>query len=195
MVNDVTLRSGQVLKDPTPVQKKVVPKNESGKERKIEDDKKKKAKKGVQKKKEETSRMEESNKERKHISFITNTNLCQILEGDPYKEEEDRGDLSGQAHRALQCNIAKQTPTKVWRSMEFYYTLKPENELGEVRFAPISLQLADQMTIIPEGIVEDVLVRVDKFVFSVDFILVKMEENKKIRLILGKPFLATGREI
>ncbi|XP_070037156.1 uncharacterized protein [Nicotiana tomentosiformis] len=44
---------------------------------------------------------------------------------------------------------------------------KLENEIGEIRSAPISLQLVDQMTIIPEGIVEDVLVRVDKFVFLV----------------------------
>ncbi|XP_019258507.1 PREDICTED: uncharacterized protein LOC109236748 [Nicotiana attenuata] len=55
---------------------------------------------------------------------------------------------------------------------------KLENEIGEISFAPISLQLADQTTLIPEGIVEDVLVRVDKFVFAVDFIVVKMEENK-----------------
>ena len=59
---------------------------------------------------------------------------------------------------------------------------KLEKEIGEIRSAPISLQLADQTTIIPEGIVEDVLVRVDKFVFPVDFIVVKMEENKEVPL-------------
>ncbi|KAK4713264.1 hypothetical protein R3W88_019171 [Solanum pinnatisectum] len=60
---------------------------------------------------------------------------------------------------------------------------------------PMSLQSANQSTIIPEGIVEDFLVRVDKFVFPVDFIVVDMEENKEVLLILGRPFLATGREI
>ncbi|XP_009801359.1 uncharacterized protein [Nicotiana sylvestris] len=59
----------------------------------------------------------------------------------------------------------------------------------------MSLQLADQTKIIPEGIVEDVLVRVDKFVFLVDFIVMKMEENKEIHLILGIAFLAMGRAI
>ncbi|XP_070042626.1 uncharacterized protein [Nicotiana tomentosiformis] len=72
---------------------------------------------------------------------------------------------------------------------------KLENEHGEIRSAPISLQLEDQKTIIPEGIVEYILVRVDKFVFSVDFIVVNMEENIEIPLILGRPFLATGRAI
>ena len=60
---------------------------------------------------------------------------------------------------------------------------------------PISLQLADKTTLIPEEIAEDVLVRVDKFVFHVDFIIVNMEENKEVPLILGRPFLATGRTI
>jgi len=69
---------------------------------------------------------------------------------------------------------------------------KLENEIVEIMSAPISLQLADQKQIIPEGIVEDVLVWVDKFVFPVDFIVVETEENKEIPLILGRPLLATG---
>nr|XP_009758401.1 PREDICTED: uncharacterized protein LOC104211098 [Nicotiana sylvestris] len=72
---------------------------------------------------------------------------------------------------------------------------KLEKDIGEIRSVPISLQLADQTTITPEGIVEDVLVRVDKFIFSVDFIVVTMEKNKEVPLILGRPFLATGRAI
>ncbi|XP_070044575.1 uncharacterized protein [Nicotiana tomentosiformis] len=72
---------------------------------------------------------------------------------------------------------------------------KLEKEIGEIRSKPISLQLADQLTLIPKGIDEDVFVRVDKFVFHVDFMVVNVEENKKASLILGRPFLATGRAI
>ncbi|XP_070032539.1 uncharacterized protein [Nicotiana tomentosiformis] len=72
---------------------------------------------------------------------------------------------------------------------------KLKGEIGVIRSIPVSLQLADQTTIIPEGIVEEVLVRVDKFVFPVDLILVNMEENKEVPLILGRPFLASGRAI
>ncbi|XP_009797704.1 uncharacterized protein [Nicotiana sylvestris] len=72
---------------------------------------------------------------------------------------------------------------------------KLEGKIGEIRSIPMSLQLADQTTMIPEGIVEDVLVRVDKFVFPVDFIVVNMEENREVLLILGRSFLATGRAI
>ena len=37
------------------------------------------------------------------------------------------------------------------------------------------------------------MVKVDKFIFSKDFIVVDMEEDKEIPIILGKPFLATSR--
>ncbi|XP_070050674.1 uncharacterized protein [Nicotiana tomentosiformis] len=72
---------------------------------------------------------------------------------------------------------------------------KLEEEIGVIRSAPICLQLVDQTTLIPKRILEDVLVRVDKFVFPVNFIVVKMEENKEAPLILGRPFLATCRAI
>ena len=41
--------------------------------------------------------------------------------------------------------------------------------------------------------IEDVLVNVDKFIFLADFIVLDMEEDKEIPIILGKPFLATGK--
>nr|XP_016433140.1 PREDICTED: uncharacterized protein LOC107759664 [Nicotiana tabacum] len=68
---------------------------------------------------------------------------------------------------------------------------------GSERFdkALFSLQLADQTTILPEGIIEDILVWVDKFVFPVDFIVVDMEVNKDVPLILGRTFLCTDRAI
>ncbi|XP_019227511.1 PREDICTED: uncharacterized protein LOC109208813 [Nicotiana attenuata] len=72
---------------------------------------------------------------------------------------------------------------------------KLEGEIGEIKSITVSLQLADQTIIIPEGIVEDVLVWVDKFVFPVDFIVFNMEENREVPQILGRPFLATSRTI
>ncbi|XP_060216482.1 uncharacterized protein LOC132643965 [Lycium barbarum] len=68
-------------------------------------------------------------------------------------------------------------------------------KLGEIKDISMSLQLANQSTKKPKGIIENVLVRVDKFVFPVDFIVLEMEENSEVPLILGRPFLATGRTI
>ena len=41
--------------------------------------------------------------------------------------------------------------------------------------------------------IEDVLVKVDKFIFPADLIVLDMEEDKEIPIILGRPFLATNR--
>jgi len=69
---------------------------------------------------------------------------------------------------------------------------KLEKEIGRIRSVPISLQPADQTTLIPKGIVEDVLVHVNKFVFPVDFIVVNMEENKEVPPHPRKTILSNG---
>ena len=37
----------------------------------------------------------------------------------------------------------------------------------------------------PEGVLEDVLVKVGKFIFLVDFVIMKMEEDTQVPLLLG----------
>ena len=44
----------------------------------------------------------------------------------------------------------------------------------------------------PEAILEDVLVKVGKFIFPVDFVVIKIEEDTQAPLLLGRPFLAIG---
>ncbi|XP_070035002.1 uncharacterized protein [Nicotiana tomentosiformis] len=79
--------------------------------------------------------------------------------------------------------------------MHLFVFRKLEGELGVSKSIPVSLELADQTTILPEGIIDDIPVWVEKFVFSVDFIVVDMEVNKEVSLILGRPFLCTDRSI
>ena len=43
--------------------------------------------------------------------------------------------------------------------------------------------------------IEDVLVKVNKFIFRANFIVLDMEEDKEIPIILGRPFLATDKVI
>ena len=44
-----------------------------------------------------------------------------------------------------------------------------------------------------KGIIEDVLFKVDKFIFPVDFVVLDIEEDREAPIILGRPFLATGQ--
>ena len=63
--------------------------------------------------------------------------------------------------------------------------------LGELTPTAITLQMADKFMAQPEGVLEDVLVKVGKFIFPVDFVVIKMEEDTQVPLLLGRPFLAT----
>ncbi|KAL0341409.1 UNVERIFIED_CONTAM: hypothetical protein Sradi_4657700 [Sesamum radiatum] len=66
-------------------------------------------------------------------------------------------------------------------------------KLGMHELTPtiVTLQLADRSIKYPRGIIEDVLVKVGKFVIPVDFVVLDMEEDANTPLILGRPFLAT----
>ena len=64
--------------------------------------------------------------------------------------------------------------------------------LGELTPTAITLQMADRSMAQPEGVLEDVLVKVGKFIFPVDFVVIKMEEDTQVPLLLGRPLLETG---
>ncbi|KAL5572277.1 hypothetical protein UlMin_021874 [Ulmus minor] len=68
--------------------------------------------------------------------------------------------------------------------------LKDPERLQEPTPTMVSLVMADRFIKHPRKIVEDVLVKVGKLIFSVDFIVLDMEEDKDIPIILGRPFLA-----
>ncbi|XP_021731500.1 uncharacterized protein LOC110698388 [Chenopodium quinoa] len=61
--------------------------------------------------------------------------------------------------------------------------------------SPISLQIADRISRLPKGVVEDVLVKVGELVFPVDFVVMEMKEDHKIPIIFGRPFLATSQAL
>jgi len=73
------------------------------------------------------------------------------------------------------------------------YSLFKQLGLGKPKQTRMSIQLADKTVRNPRGIVEDVLVKINKFVFPVDFIVLDMDEDNSIPLILGRPFLATAK--
>lgn len=76
------------------------------------------------------------------------------------------------------------------------YSVYMQLGLGELKSTPIILQLADRSMKIPRGIIEDVLIQIDKFYYPVDFIVIDTQHvhdpKKHTPVILGRPFLATA---
>ena len=79
------------------------------------------------------------------------------------------------------------------------YSVYKQLSLGELKPTNITLSLADRSVKIPKGIVEDVSVKVDKFYYPVDFVVLDTEPlawgTNQLPIILGRPFLATSNAI
>ncbi|GJW54667.1 ribonuclease H-like domain-containing protein, partial [Tanacetum coccineum] len=56
----------------------------------------------------------------------------------------------------------------------------------------LTIELADRTNKQPRGIAKNVLVRIGKFIFLIDFIILDIPEDDDVPLILGRPFLSTA---
>ena len=79
------------------------------------------------------------------------------------------------------------------------YSVYEQLGLGELKPTSITLSLVDRSVKIPRGIIEAVLVQIDKFYYLVDFVVLDMDSSAKgtncVPIILGRPFLATSNSI
>jgi hypothetical protein len=79
------------------------------------------------------------------------------------------------------------------------YSVYIQLGFGELKSTSITLQLADKSVKKPRVIIEDVLIKVDKFYYPVDFIVLDTEPAVNIELqvpiILGRPFLVTANAL
>ncbi|GKD97824.1 hypothetical protein Tco_1381721 [Tanacetum coccineum] len=62
--------------------------------------------------------------------------------------------------------------------------------LGELAHTKLTVELADKTVKYPKGIAENILVRIGKFTFLVDFIILDMPEDIKVPLILERLFFS-----
>ncbi|GJQ90640.1 reverse transcriptase domain-containing protein [Tanacetum coccineum] len=76
-------------------------------------------------------------------------------------------------------------PLSVWKKLS----------LPELTSTCMTLELADRSITQPIGIAEDVDVKVGKFQFPADFVVVDFDADPRVPLILGRSFLKTGRAL
>ncbi|XP_070018145.1 uncharacterized protein [Nicotiana sylvestris] len=67
--------------------------------------------------------------------------------------------------------------------------------IGKSRPTYMRLQMANRTMKRPLGIIDDALVRVDKFILSADFMIVDCEVDSEVPIILGRHFLATRKAL
>ncbi|GJU84237.1 reverse transcriptase domain-containing protein [Tanacetum coccineum] len=76
-------------------------------------------------------------------------------------------------------------PLSIWKKLS----------LPELTPTQMILELADRSTTSPSGIAEDVFVKVGKFHFLADFVVVDYVVDPRVPLILGRPFLRMARAL
>nr|GFB62165.1 reverse transcriptase domain-containing protein [Tanacetum cinerariifolium] len=76
-------------------------------------------------------------------------------------------------------------PLSIWKKLS----------LPELTPTRMTLGLVDRSITRPKGFAEDVFVKVGKFHFPTDFVVVNFEADPRVPLILGRSFLRTGRAL
>ncbi|GKA91437.1 reverse transcriptase domain-containing protein [Tanacetum coccineum] len=76
-------------------------------------------------------------------------------------------------------------PLSIWKKLS----------LPDLTPTRMTLELADRSITYPKGLAEDVFVKVGKFHFPTDFVVVDFEADPRVPLILGRSFLRTGRAL
>ena len=67
--------------------------------------------------------------------------------------------------------------------------------LGDPKPTAMRLLMSNQTVKRPIGILHDVLVKVESFIFPANFGILDCEVDFEVPIILGRPFLATGRAL
>jgi len=69
------------------------------------------------------------------------------------------------------------------------------DKLNHTTLSPTSiyLQLLDPSIHHPARVAENIYIKIHDFIVPVDFVVVDMEVDKKVPLILGRPFLSTAK--
>nr|XP_016511334.1 PREDICTED: uncharacterized protein LOC107828517 [Nicotiana tabacum] len=129
------------------------------------------------------------------LATVTLTQTCSAVVTKPVAEK-----LSDPGSCTIPCTIGNFAFEKALYDLGASINLMPMviyKRLGIGRARPTSmlLQLADRTVERPFGIFDDVLIQVGKFVFPADFVILDYKVDEEIPIILGRPFLSTGRAL
>nr|GEU65644.1 reverse transcriptase domain-containing protein [Tanacetum cinerariifolium] len=95
-------------------------------------------------------------------------------------------------NKALSCNALADLHASINLML---YSLYAKLFLKTLKPTKMSVRLADRSFQYPVGIAENMLVKVGKFIFPADLVILEMEENSKVSLILERPFIHTANTV
>ncbi|GJX53075.1 hypothetical protein Tco_0281444 [Tanacetum coccineum] len=120
-----------------------------------------------------------------------NAGCLAVLQNQLPPKEKDTGSF------ILPCSIGNLTVRNALVDLGASVSIMPLSifkRLGLGKLKPVNMivEMTDRTKSIPKGIVEILLVKIDKFLFLVDFVILDMVEDFRMPIILGRPLLATA---
>ncbi|KAL4397156.1 hypothetical protein AHAS_Ahas01G0163700 [Arachis hypogaea] len=108
--------------------------------------------------------------------------------------------MPGPGSFQIPCTIESTTFEKALCDLGASINLMPLSvmkklQIQEAQPTKIALQIADKSMKPAYGLVENILVKVGKFFLLADFVILDIGEDENASIILGRPFLATGRAL
>nr|GEY28790.1 reverse transcriptase domain-containing protein [Tanacetum cinerariifolium] len=108
--------------------------------------------------------------------------------------------LGDQGKFLITCDFLRMNVCHALADLRTSINLKPLSiwkklSLPELTPTRMTLELADRSITRPKGVAEDIFVKVGKFHFPTDFIVVDFEADLRVPLILGRSFLRTGHAL
>ncbi|GJY77012.1 reverse transcriptase domain-containing protein [Tanacetum coccineum] len=91
-------------------------------------------------------------------------------------------------NKAFSCNALADLGASINLMPNFLYA---KLSLETLKPTKMSVRLADRSFQYPIGIAKNMLVEVGKFTFPANFVILEIEEDSKVPVILGRPFLHT----
>ncbi|XP_019257853.1 PREDICTED: uncharacterized protein LOC109236085 [Nicotiana attenuata] len=154
-----------------------------------------KEKEGEQLPKQEVEKASSKERRKADLSTVTLTQTCSAVVTRPMAQK-----VSDPGSFTIPCTIGSYAFAKAFCALGASINLMPlaiytKQGIGRARPTSMLLQLADRTMKRPNRILDDVLVQVGKFVFPTDFVILDCQVDEEIPIILGCPFLATGRAL
>nr|GEV70448.1 hypothetical protein [Tanacetum cinerariifolium] len=120
-----------------------------------------------------------------------NARCFDVLQNELPPKEKDPGSFN------LPCTIGTTTLSNALADLEASISIMPFSlfkRLGLGNPKPINMviEMADRSMQSPMGIVKNVLVKINKCIFPIDFIILDIIKDNKVPIIIGRPMLATA---
>ncbi|GKF08362.1 retrovirus-related pol polyprotein from transposon TNT 1-94, partial [Tanacetum coccineum] len=120
-----------------------------------------------------------------------NARCSAVLQNELLPKEKDPGSY------VLPCIIGNTTVSNAFADLGasvsvILFSMFKRLGLGNPRPVNMVIEIADRSMQSPKGLVENVLIKIYKFIFLVNFVILDIVEDNKVPIILGRPMLANA---